>query len=100
MAPNLVSLYVWPAKTSSLVLFNLFCFVICDNLVVKKPWSREEKEAVLRHFRQFILDSHLPGKRAIELCKQQQQHVLAARSWRNIKDFCRNEILACSKKQA
>ena len=83
-------------KTSSCI--SLFFVWICHNLVRKRPWSKEEKEAVLRHLRRFILDSRLPGKEAIELCKEKEQHILDGRSWRNIKDFCRNAVLASRKK--
>jgi len=74
---------------------NLYCFIvlICCNPGKKRLWSNDEKQAVLRHLNQFLIEPQLPGKEAIEQCKENEQ-ILERRSWRNIKDFCRNQILS------
>ena len=58
---------------------------------VKRPWSDEERAAVLRHLQTFIWLKKLPGKAAIDKCIE-SEGALGNRSWRNVKDFCRNLI--------
>lgn len=58
---------------------------------VKRIWSEDEKAAVLKHLQTSILLKKLPGKAAIDKCIE-SEGALANRSWRNVKDFCRNLI--------
>ena len=58
---------------------------------VKKTWSLEEKKAVLKHLGKFIVKNKLPGKKDIDDCIRAET-ILCERSWRNVKDFCRNKM--------
>ena len=59
---------------------------------MKRPWSNEEKQAVEKHLKKYIIRGHLPGKKEIEKCLEMEKNVLVNRAWTNIKDFCRNKI--------
>ena len=58
---------------------------------VKRPWSEEEKAAVLDCFGHHILQGKIPGKKDIEDCMKKYPF-LQKRTWKNIKDFVRNQI--------
>lgn len=51
----------------------------------------KEKCAVLRHLDTLILMHRLPGKMDVEKCKRAEPDA-NERSWRNVRDFCRNRI--------
>lgn len=57
----------------------------------KRAWSAEEKKAVMKHLDNYILAKKLPGADAIRKCIDAEP-ALKHRSWKNIKDFCRNKI--------
>ena len=59
--------------------------------VVKKAWSREEGEAVLRNFDHFIRMGKAPSKIDVEKVMDMEDG-LKSRSWKNIKDFVYNRI--------
>lgn len=64
----------------------------------KRPWSPEEKQAVLNHLGKYILQKKLPGADVIRKCIAAEP-VLKCRSWKNIKDFCRNSITTIRKNE-
>jgi hypothetical protein len=59
--------------------------------VIKKPWSEEERAAVHRWLDKFLCQKQLPRKAAIIRCIDNEPALLS-RSWKNVKDFCRNII--------
>ncbi|XP_071810901.1 uncharacterized protein [Apostichopus japonicus] len=63
----------------------------------RKAWSTDERDAIMKHFSGLILRNKLPGKTEIErvMVKEKSLH---SRSWRNIKDFCKNCIVSKSRK--
>ncbi|XP_033125442.1 uncharacterized protein LOC117123571 isoform X2 [Anneissia japonica] len=60
-------------------------------IVIKRKWSNAERVAVMKHLKKNILMGRIPGKAEIEKC-QKKEKCLQTRSWRNIKDYCRNKI--------
>ena len=68
--------------------YNMFLYCIISAPKGKKrPWTEDEIEAV--HSLKPILLFRLPGKADIE--KVQREHpLLQERTWRNIKDYLRN----------
>ena len=54
-------------------------------------WTEKERNAVLKHFRVFITMKKLPRKGDIETVLKTEE-CLRERSWKNVKDFCYNEI--------
>lgn len=56
-----------------------------------RPWSEYEREAVKRNLHHILVLNQLPGKKAIEDCISKEPS-LSTRSWRNVKDFCRNAL--------
>lgn len=65
--------------------------------LTKRQWTTEEKEAVFRHLGKFILLKALPGKKSIDDCISAEP-ILKNRSWRIVKDYCRNRITALKRK--
>ncbi|XP_071829640.1 uncharacterized protein [Apostichopus japonicus] len=59
--------------------------------VTKRPWTEEQKAAVNRHLHHFMVLNQLPGKSKIDECISKEP-VLSTRSWKNIKDYCRNTM--------
>ena len=57
----------------------------------RRPWSKEEKAAVIENFQQCIAVGALPGKSKIEQI-QKSVPVLTDRTWTQIKNFIRNYI--------
>lgn len=53
---------------------------------VKRPWSEEEKIAILRHFQKHILLKKVPNKKECDSCLA-VENILSGRSWSHIK-FC------------
>src|SRR6218665_952703 len=75
---------------------SIFCCTAPRKKVQKKRriqrrWSDQEKEAVKKHLLPLILREKVPLKADIMPCKQAEK-VLANRTWRHIRDFCRNTI--------
>lgn len=60
-----------------------------QNTGTRKPWTKDENNAIQKYFGNFIGTSILPGKGKIEDVKKVAP-VLNSRSWRNIKDKIRN----------
>ena len=58
----------------------------------KTPWSVTEKTAVIKHLGKYMLSRKVPGKAAIDSCLEKEQ-CLSSRTWKNVKDFCRNRSL-------
>lgn len=56
-----------------------------------RKWTEEERKAVMCTLGQFLSLCTLPSKRDIEKAMAQRP-TLKSRTWRNIKDFVRNEI--------
>ena len=59
---------------------------------LKKPWSKKEKTAVADHLGYFIRARTLPTKAPIMALLKREPETFATRSWRNVKDFVRNQI--------
>ena len=57
---------------------------------MKRPWSKDEEKAVMRHFSAHISKGNLASKREVEQCKVAEAHVLKQRTTQNIRDFVRN----------
>lgn len=88
------------------ICFSLFEFLLvnfvfkgadeCDakskTVTVKKVWTREEKRAVAAHLGMCLRTRSLPGKAAIIELFKREPTVFQERSWRNVKDFIRNQI--------
>ena len=60
-------------------------------VVVKKPWSKEEEAAVLRHFGHYVTMGKVPQKLEIQKVLDMESS-LERRSWKNVKDFVYNRI--------
>ena len=58
----------------------------------KKKWNHREKEVVRHHFKGNLTSRVLPTKEQIDSVLSQYPNVFERRSWRNIKDFVRNQI--------
>lgn len=76
-------------------LFTLFIFTGTaagkSKSRIKKSWTTKEKIAVARHLRHFLASRSLPGKVPIEVMLKAEPAVFKGRTWRNIKDFVRNQ---------
>ncbi len=68
------------------------------NKLAEGPDSKQKKDAVWKYLGKDILCEVLPGKPAIEDCMTRAGKVLRGRTFKNIKDFCRNAILSRKKK--
>ncbi|XP_071792889.1 uncharacterized protein [Asterias amurensis] len=55
----------------------------------RRPWTAQEKKDVTEGLQRFFLLKKIPGKRDIE---SSCPVALQTRTWRNIKDFCRNTM--------
>ncbi|XP_033644859.1 uncharacterized protein LOC117304480 isoform X1 [Asterias rubens] len=58
---------------------------------IKKPWSYKEKAAVADHLGFFIRARTVPTKAPIVALLKREPEAFAARTWRNVKDFVRNQ---------
>lgn len=56
---------------------------------VKRPWSEQEKEAVLRHFSKHIIMKQVPNKKECDSCLKSEP-VLISRTWAHVKFFVKN----------
>ncbi|XP_030294982.1 uncharacterized protein LOC115594830 isoform X4 [Sparus aurata] len=65
---------------------------------VKRPWSKTEISAVMKHFKTHITNGDLATKVECEQCKIAEHPALKDRSLQNIRDFVRNRGLTVKKK--
>lgn len=63
----------------------------------RRKWSESEQNAVIKHLEKFILTRRLPGKSDVEKCLKAEP-VLNGRTWRNVRDFCRNRYISIERK--
>lgn len=68
--------------------------------VIKKPWSKAEVTAVMRHFRDYISKGQLATKNECNHCKLVEGSVLAQRTVQNIRDFVRNRGITAMRQQS
>ncbi len=59
--------------------------------MTRKPWNSKEKQAVAKHLSGYLRSRTVPGKNAIMVLFKAEGKLLEGRSWRNIKDFIRNQ---------
>ncbi|XP_076587412.1 uncharacterized protein LOC143321144 isoform X2 [Chaetodon auriga] len=64
---------------------------------VKRPWSKTEISAVMKHFKIHIDKGNLASKMECQQCKLAEHPVLKERSLQNIRDFVRNRGLRLRK---
>lgn len=60
-------------------------------VVTKRPWTREEKEAVAKRLKTCFELGKVPGKAQCDECMLAEPS-LKGRQWRHIKDFVRNQL--------
>ena len=65
---------------------------IFSGLVVKKPWTTEEKKSVLNILGRYVSSGTIPGKNACMDCIKRSQEALSGRTWTAVKFFVKNEI--------
>ena len=65
---------------------------IFSGLVVKKPWTTEEKRSVLNILGRYVSSGTIPGKNACMDCIKRSQEALSGRMWTAVKFFVKNEI--------
>ena len=65
---------------------------------MKRPWSKTEVGAVMKHFKTHISKGHLATKLECEQCKVSEHPVLSDRTPQNIRDFVRNRGLMFKRK--
>ena len=58
----------------------------------KRPWTLEEKKAVLSQLGRYVTSGVVPGKNVCEECIRKSQGALSKRGWTAIKFFVKNEI--------
>ncbi|ROI46639.1 N-lysine methyltransferase KMT5A [Anabarilius grahami] len=73
-------------------------FRVSSRRCVKRPWSEEEIQAVMKHMRPFIENSVTVTNEQCLKCKEKEQPILEARSIQNIRDFVRNRGLAFKRR--
>ncbi|KAK9977305.1 hypothetical protein ABG768_019126, partial [Culter alburnus] len=73
-------------------------FRVSSRRCVKRPWSEEEIQAVMKHMRPFIENSVTVTNEQCLKCKEKEQPILETRSIQNIRDFVRNRGLAFKKR--
>ena len=72
--------------------FTILFIKFCNILVVKRrPWSEMERQAVLGHFQKAMLRKVLPGKAEIDNLIETSP-CLKERTWKNVKDYIRNNM--------
>ena len=71
---------------------------IFSGLVVKKPWTAEEKRSVLNVLGRYISSGTIPGKTACMECIERSPESLSGRTWTAVKFFVKNEIARRSRK--
>lgn len=65
---------------------------------MKRPWSKTEVSAVMKHFKTHIFKGHLASKIECEQCKRAEDAALRDRTVQNIRDFVRNRGLMIKRK--
>ncbi|KAM9796016.1 uncharacterized protein ACBT44_016777 [Syngnathus typhle] len=65
--------------------------------VPKRPWSKAEEAAVMRHFKDHIIKGRLATKTKCSHCKLVEGPVLAQGNVQNIRDFVRNTGVAAKR---
>lgn len=63
----------------------------------KRPWSPEEKQAVMNHLGKYILEKKLPGADVIRKCIAAEPILKCSHG--RTSDFCRNTITTMSKNE-
>ena len=63
---------------------------------VKVPWTAAEKKAVMQFFTDQIRKHVVPGKSDCVRCINSYP-VLGKRSWTNVKDYVRNQIVRAKR---
>lgn len=82
----LVKAYIF----SSSKCFQILTIVWCCVCTGRRSWSKAEQTAVLTSLGSIVRQqARLPGKAEIIKCMTTEP-ILQGRSWKNIKDFCRN----------
>ena len=86
-------------------MYVYVCLFVCFTetklrRIVKRPWSPNEVNAVMKHFRVHISKGHLATKAECEQCKTAEDPVLRERTAQNIRDFVRNRGLMLKKKSS
>lgn len=80
-------------------MYIFICFAETKSRkTVKRPWSPNEVNAVMKHFKVHISKGHLATKTECEQCKTAEDPVLRERTVQNIRDFVRNRGLMLKKK--
>ncbi|ROL53303.1 hypothetical protein DPX16_23820 [Anabarilius grahami] len=65
-------------------------FRVSSRRCVKRPWSEEEIQAVMKHIRPFIENCVTVTSEQCLKCKEKEQPILETRSIQNIRDFVCN----------
>nr|XP_055059767.1 uncharacterized protein LOC129443291 isoform X2 [Misgurnus anguillicaudatus] len=68
--------------------------------IVKRPWSANEVNAVMKHFHSHISKGALATKAECEHCKRAEDPFLRERTVQNIRDFVRNRGLMLKKQSS
>lgn len=63
----------------------------------KRPWSKAEVAAVMRHFKTHVCKGKLATKNECSQCKEAEGEVLVHRTVQNIRDFVRNRGIAAKR---
>ena len=58
----------------------------------RRPWNEKEIAACVKAFKRYIARGKIPGKYDVEK-KQDNVSILRKRSWKQIKDYVRNQIV-------
>ena len=73
---------------------------IFSGLVVKKPWTTEEKRSVLNILGRYVSSGTIPGKNVCMDCIKRSQEALSGRTWTAIKFFVKKKSRAEAEKSA
>ncbi|MEQ2305868.1 hypothetical protein AMECASPLE_002355 [Ameca splendens] len=68
-------------------------------MLVRRPWSEAEKNAVNKHLAKFMAERRVPGKEHCMQCKEKER-ALDDRSWKDVKNFVYNTIVTLSRRSA
>jgi len=74
-------------------------FVETARIILKRPWSEEERRAVNKHLGKFMAERRVPGKLDCMRC-QEEDNALKEISWKDVKNFVYNSIVTLKKKSA
>ncbi|KAJ8379773.1 hypothetical protein SKAU_G00005510 [Synaphobranchus kaupii] len=66
---------------------------------VRRPWSKAELSAVMRHFKGHIIKGHLARVKECESCLKAEAPILNTRTTWNIRDFVRNRGVSYRKRR-